>query len=104
MTIRPAEATDIPEIISLLKLSLGESFLPKSEAYWHWKHVNNPFGKSPVLLAEESNAIIGVRAFMRWQWNDGKRTIEAVRAVDTATHPDFQGKGIFTKLTMSLLK
>ena len=28
------------------------------------------------------------------------RSVEAVRAVDTATHPDYQGRGIFTRLTL----
>ncbi len=103
MTIRPAQNTDIPLIVDLLKKSLGESLLPKSEAYWRWKHVDNPFGASPVLLAEEDGVLIGVRAFMKWSWSDGKNTFQAVRAVDTATHPDHQGKGIFKKLTLQLV-
>ena len=77
--------------------------MPKSEDYWQWKHVNNPFGPSPVLLAEEGGEIIGVRAFMKWQWQKGNEKVTAIRAVDTATHPDHQGKGIFKKLTLGLL-
>lgn len=77
--------------------------MPKSESYWRWKHVDNPFGPSPVLLAEEAGEVIGVRAFMRWAWADGNRVYRAVRAVDTATHPAHQGKGIFKKLTLALL-
>jgi GNAT superfamily N-acetyltransferase len=30
-------------------------------------------------------------------------TINAVRAVDTATHPDWQGRGIFSRLTLGAL-
>ncbi len=104
MEIRPAEPSDIPAIISLLKLSLGEALLPKSEAYWRWKHVENPFGESPVLVAVEEDVLIGVRAFMRWDWIQGNHVYNAVRAVDTATHPNYQGKGIFRKLTMKLLE
>jgi predicted acetyltransferase len=104
MNIRPGTSSDIPEIVSLLKASLGETFLPKSEGYWRWKHVDNPFGQSPVLVAAEEDRIIGVRAFMRWSWSNKSDKREAVRAVDTATHPSAQGKGIFTKLTMSLIK
>jgi len=104
MIIRSATDADIPAIIELLKLSLGESLMPKSEAYWNWKHVNNPFGKSPVLLAEENNQIIGVRAFMQWSWSRQDKVYLSLRAVDTAVHPDYQGKGIFKKLTMSLIE
>lgn len=104
MIIRTATPSDIPSIVSLLKLSLGESLLPKSEAYWKWKHIDNPFGVSPILLAEENGELAGVRAFMRWGWTDGEQQFRAVRAVDTATHPDHQGKGIFRKLTLQLVE
>jgi len=104
MTIRPSTDQDIPAIVALLKLSLGESLMPKSEAFWRWKHIDNPFGKSPVLVAEENNQLIGVRAFMRWEWRQGNKIYKAVRAVDTATHPEHQGKGIFKKLTLQLVE
>jgi GNAT superfamily N-acetyltransferase len=103
MDIRVAQESDIPQIVGLLKASLGESLMPKSEEYWRWKHIRNPFGPSPVLLCFERDELIGVRAFMRWEWRDSNRKYTAVRAVDTATHPAHQGKGIFRKLTMALL-
>jgi N-acetylglutamate synthase-like GNAT family acetyltransferase len=104
INFRTATEDDIPAIVGLLKISLGESLMPKSEEFWRWKHVQNPFGVSPVLLAEDEKNIIGVRAFMRWTWLSGNQTIAAVRAVDTATHPGYQGKGIFSSLTKKLLK
>jgi len=104
MTIRPSISDDIPKIIQLLKKSLGESLMPKSEAYWKWKHIDNPFGKSPVWVAEEDGAIVGVRVFMRWSWRSKNSSYHAIRAVDTATDPRCQGKGIFKKLTVGLLQ
>ncbi|MTI19605.1 GNAT family N-acetyltransferase, partial [Fulvivirga sp. RKSG066] len=104
MKIRPAIENDIPSIVELLKSSLGESLMPKSEAYWRWKHIDNPFGTSPVLVAEREHKIIAVRAFMRWDWQYNSSQIKAIRAVDTATHPDFQGQGLFKKLTLTLLE
>jgi GNAT superfamily N-acetyltransferase len=101
LEITLANTSDTPQIVALLKLSLGEKLMPKSEAFWNWKHEQNPFGKSKILVAKENNEIIGVRAFMRWNWENKSHQIKAVRAVDTATHPSFQGKGIFTKLTMA---
>src|SRR5688500_14713579 len=102
MEIREATLTDIPDIVSLLRISLGEKLLPKSEDYWRWKHINNPFGTSPVIIAKADGQIVGVRAFMRWAWESKSGRLEAVRAVDTATHPLHQGKGIFSKLTKGL--
>jgi GNAT superfamily N-acetyltransferase len=104
MQIRPATPHDKPAMIGLLKKSLGEGLIPKSEALWDWKHEQNPFGASFVLLAEENGAIIGLRAFMQWQWSWNGNTYKAIRAVDTATHPDHQGKGIFKKLTLQQLE
>lgn len=103
MEVREATEGDIPAIVGLLKISLGESLMPKSERYWRWKHLENPFGASPVLLCWEGSKLIGVRAFMRWEWVNQGQVYRAVRAVDTATHPDHQGKGIFKKLTLSLV-
>lgn len=103
MIIRNAIANDIPGIVALLKISLGESLMPKSESFWNWKHNDNPFGPSPVLVALENDEIIGLRAFMRWEWRINDTIMKAVRAVDTATHPNHQGKGIFKKLTLAVV-
>lgn len=98
--IREANSADLPEIVTLLKKSLGEETLPKSESYFIWKHFQNPFGPSKILLAVDNEKIVGLRAFMRWRWVMKGDLMEAVRAVDTATLPDNQGKGIFRQLTM----
>ena len=104
MQIREASDSDIPGILEVLKASLGESSSKKTAEVWRYKHIDNPFGTSLVLLAEENGRIIGVRAFMRWQWQEGTKVYKAFRAVDTATHPKHQGKGIFKKLTLAALK
>lgn len=104
MEIREGTNQDIPGILKVLKASLGETSSRKTEDVWRFKHVDNPFGESLVLLALENNEVIGVRAFMRWKWQKGEKTFSAFRAVDTATHPDHQGKGIFKKLTLKALE
>ena len=40
------------------------------------------------------------RALMRWEFVRGGKVLRAVRAVDTATDPDYQGRGLFRVLTM----
>lgn len=104
MIVRRAVEADSPAIVALLKRALGEGLTKKSEDTWRWKHIDNPFGESPVLVAEEEGELIGVRALMRWGWTDDTRNYQAVRAVDTATDPNHQGKGIFKKLTTTLLE
>ena len=104
MNIREATQNDIPQILKVLKASLGETSSKKTEEVWRYKHIDNPFGKSLVLVAEEEGEIVGVRAFMRWKWQKGEKIYSAFRAVDTATHPNHQGKGIFKKLTLKALE
>ena len=104
MKIRQATGEDLPEIVSLLKRSLGESRIQKSEEAWNWKHVQNPFGKSRVHLAFEGETLVGVRAFMQWKWQLAGKEYRVLRAVDTATHPEFRGRGIFRKLTEGLIE
>lgn len=102
-TVRPAAAEDVDAILSLVKLSLGDGNVPREEAYWNWKHRENPFGVSPCLVAEADGRVIGVRAFMRWSWRSNGSDVRAVRAVDTATHPEWRAKGIFSHLTRALV-
>lgn len=104
MQIRNGQADDVPAIVELLKKSLGEGLLPKSEKLWNWKHQANPFGPSPVLLAEENGLLVGVRTFLKWEFIRNEKVLHACRAVDTAVHPDFQGKGIFTQMTLELVR
>lgn len=100
--VRRARSEDVSAMMALIGQCLGESSPPCSHDHWHWKHVNSPFGSSPCLVAEANGQLIGLRAFMRWTWCHAGRKIKAVRAVDTATHPDWRGKGIFKTLTLQL--
>ena len=103
LLIRPAIAGDLPRILELYRFTMGGLPKMRSEAYWKWKHLDNPFGASPVMLAWEGDELIGMRVFLRWQFLRGGRVVNAYRAVDTATHPAHRGKGIFTALTMHML-
>ncbi len=104
MQIREATPSDIPEIINVLRASIGEAKLPKTEEIWKYKHFDNPFGASLVLLAVVSGRIIGVRAFMKWEWNFNGTRFSALRAVDTGILPEHQGKGVFKALNSAGLK
>lgn len=89
---------DIDEIITLLNKSFS-SFHNKDK--FLWKHFENPFGISYGLLAIDNNAIVGLRMFMRWEFREGAKILKSIRPVDTCTHPDYQGKGIFKRLTLT---
>ena len=85
--------------------SLGWEPGPATEAHFAWKHRDNPFGASPMWVAEADGRIAGFRTFLRWEFRARRRRCCArSRAVDTATDPDFQGRGIFTTLTLAALE
>ena len=105
MRLRRAKSEDRPAIIALCRRSLGWQADDPNEAFFEWKHDENPFGQSPTWVAQdESGNLVGLRTFLKWRFHrpDGT-TISAVRAVDTATHPDWQGRGIFSRLTLGAL-
>lgn len=100
--IRPREERDLASILELMRLSLGESsVLQRTDEMWNWKHEISPFDRSHVLLAEnDEGKIIGLRAFLRWEFERAGETLRGVRAVDTSTHPDFRRMGLFKNLTL----
>jgi GNAT superfamily N-acetyltransferase len=103
-SIRRATEDDIPAILHLAHLTLGWEQSPRAEQFFRWKHLENPYGESPMWVAVQRGDIVGFRAFVPWHLRaaDG-RTIKAARAVDTATHPDYQRRGIFRNLTLHAL-
>ena len=98
--IRPATAADRPAILQLLQRSMGRDADPRFAELFRWKHDLNAFGPSPTWVAIADDRVVAVRVFMRWEFLRGGQVLRAVRAVDTATDPDHQGKGLFTALTM----
>lgn len=105
LTIRPFVDEDLPQVLDLLRASLGETAsLQRTPELFGWKHINNPFGRSIMLVAVDGSTVAGFRAFMRWELNrPGGGVLRCVRAVDTATHPDYRRRGIFRNLTMAAI-
>ncbi|HMG43689.1 MAG TPA: GNAT family N-acetyltransferase [Acidimicrobiales bacterium] len=101
--VRVATSDDDPAVLELLQASMG--WVPDEQyaRFFAWKHRESPFGESPAWVAVDGERIVGFRTFLRWQFVHDGRVVDAVRAVDTATHPDYQGKGIFSLLTRHAL-
>lgn len=100
MRIRPVTPADEPEILALLQSSLGWLADEDHRRFYRWKHVENPFGPSYGWVAVDDGRVAGLRLFMRWEFRLGRKVLRAVRAVDTATHHDYRGRGIFKQLTL----
>lgn len=103
LTIRRATPADDDQVLALLQASLGWVPGEQYAAFFRWKHRQNPFGGSPSWVVTDGDRIVGFRTFLRWAFESGAGPRIAVRAVDTATHPDYQGRGIFSRLTRHAL-
>lgn len=105
LILRRSTVADRDAIIDLCRASLGWAADDPNEAFFAWKHDHNAFGTSPSWVAvAEDGSLAGLRVFLRWRFRTPEgATFTGVRAVDTATHPDWQGKGIFTRLTLGAI-
>lgn len=105
LLVRRATEADRHAVVELCRASLGWTNGDVDEEFFAWKHDLNPAGRSPAWVAEAPDGqLTGARVFLRWRFRDAAGAeLSAVRAVDTATHPDWQGKGIFKRLTLGAL-
>jgi hypothetical protein len=104
LVIRRATDADLPGIMALAQAALGWDDDERHADFFDWKHRQNPFGASPMWVADQAGELLAFRTFLRWEWRRADGGIDrAVRAVDTATHPSHQGRGLFRALTMGAL-
>lgn len=103
VAIRPATAEDLSAVVRLLSTALGWDDDPRHRALFEWKHVHNPFGPSPGWVAVHDGEVVAVRLFLRWELTDADGPHRVVRAVDTATDPRWQRRGLFRRLTLTAL-
>lgn len=103
VTLHPLPADDLGVLVDLGTRALGWEGEARDRAFVRWKHLDNPFGRSYAIAAFVDGTPIAVRTMLRWRLQREDRgtrsSMDVVRAVDTATHPDFQGQGLFRRLT-----
>jgi GNAT superfamily N-acetyltransferase len=103
LEIRLATDDDLPGIVELAAAGLGWAAYERHAALFRWKHVDNAFGPSPLWVAVDGGRVVALRAFLRWEFTRDAAVVRAVRAVDTVTHPDYRGQGLFRRLTLEAL-
>jgi GNAT superfamily N-acetyltransferase len=109
--VRSYRAGDAPRVVSLLMAAFGDwpgrrvAAHARPEEFFRWKHERNPHGPSYIALAEVDGRLAAMRAYMPWPLlADGGRRVSAVHTVDLATHPDFRGQGISSKLSRAAIE
>lgn len=103
--LRAMTDEDLPRVLDLLAAALADGPTgARTTDFFAWKHRDNPAGASYAFVAEDGERLLGVRLLMRWRFRLGDGAVSAVRAVDTATHPQAQGRGLFRRLTLAALE
>ena len=72
-----------------------------TRSWWEWKYNQNPFGKPLGWYAQipGENCFVGLRLLWPWQFYKNGESRLFYQAVDTATDPNHERLGIFSKLT-----
>ena len=99
MDIRPAGTT--PELLRHYQSIFATCFPQATHldaAYLQWLYVNNPAGPVIGLDAWDGDRIAAHYACIPVAAIVGGQACRVMLSLNTATHPDYQGKGLFTKL------
>lgn len=100
MELREYMSGDEEEILNLFHLAFKK---PLSKAFWEWRFKYNPFLKNPMInLMWDGNTMAGHYAVSASQIMYKGQSFLSSLSGTTMTHPNYEGKGIFTKLALSL--
>lgn len=98
LTIRLFQAHDEPAVLALLASAFGEwprALLDGTRSeYFRWKHLENPFGRSRMVVVELDGSIVGFYAYMPWLLSAQGRIVATLRAVDLAIEQRHRMLGI----------
>lgn len=95
----PNDKQIVPQFLQLLR-AVFDSGVYNSD-WFLWKHRDSLWGPSIVTYAVDTldGHIVALRAFWPWKLVRGGEVILAYQPCDTAVHPDFRRRGLFTRLT-----
>jgi GNAT superfamily N-acetyltransferase len=69
-----------------------------SNAYLHWLYLDNPDGRAVGFDAWDGDRLAGHYACIPAAARIDGQAARVLLSLNTATHPDYQGQGLFTKL------
>jgi GNAT superfamily N-acetyltransferase len=100
MEIKSYKKGDETEILTLFKLAFGKEM---SLGYWNWRFGNNPFcDQIYIELMWDGSKLIGHYAVSPIEMIIDNKILKTALSMTTMTHPEYGGKGIFSKLAKSL--
>ena len=95
METRPYRSGDEQAIIDLFYLTFRKPLLLEE---WNWRYRNNPLGDLFIYLMWDGTKLVGHYAVSPVRMKLGSTIVKTALSLDTMTHPDYVGRGIFTSL------
>jgi GNAT superfamily N-acetyltransferase len=100
MEIKKFKAGDEKAILDLFKLAFNKEM---SMEYWKWRFQDNPFSDEFMIhLMWEGDLLVGHYAVSPVEMVVNGDVEKTALSMTTMTHPEYNGRGIFTQLSSSL--
>lgn len=92
-TVREAAPEDDIALGQLFREVFG---FDRGEAHHRWKFRSNPAGDPIIAVAQDGDRLVGQYALWPTVLRLGRERVLGAQSLDTMTHPDFRGQGMFT--------
>jgi len=101
ISIVKSDSSNINELIELSKAYYSTGDIIDS-SYLNWQYHQNPSGKPYLFISrtEKENKLVGQYLIIPIIYNFFNKPVKGTLSLNTLTHPDFQGKGLFTKMAI----
>ena len=100
MEIKKFKAGDEKAILDLFKLAFNKEM---SMEYWKWRFQDNPFSDELMIhLMWEGDLLVGHYAVSPVEMVVNGEVKKTALSMTTMTHPEYNGRGVFTQLSTSL--
>lgn len=99
MDIRLYKPGDEVKILELFELVFHRKM---SMEYWTWRFASNPIDRYLIHLMWDGDKLAGHYAVSAVKLRVGNDIFKSALSMTTMTHPDYGGRGIFSKLAESL--
>ncbi len=95
LQIRAAGPDDLSLIRTLYLAVRGNN---RPEGFDRWRWFGAPDGECPIAIAMDGDTMAGFYTLWPVRLGIGDAVVPGGQSMDTMTHPDYQGRGIFTTL------
>ncbi|MFH0847383.1 MAG: GNAT family N-acetyltransferase [Chloroflexota bacterium] len=99
LTYRAYQPGDETQILSLFKLVFHREM---GYEFWKWRYRDNPSGLAVSMVAFDGEKLVGHFAVLPMEVQFEGKLFRAIFPVTAMTHPDYAGRGIFTRLITTI--